>query len=246
MAPIPAPFAALQTAINGLDAFFKLQTFDLTPVILTQPPLNRDARPRTMEATLETLDPQLTMIQEMYARLGTAHNVILRLPSMAYSALRPVSAIPCEVLQIVFSYLHDAEEGDATTALTMSHVYAFWREVVRGHERIWSFATITGTHDLHKLALPLSLSGQGDFHLAVAPRRPKTDEPSGMLPLQRTLRSRLSMLQRTSSEYPDRFLSCLRDRRPPTQPSIPTANDYRARLRLTMVGPGTCCQFQRH
>lgn len=106
MEPFSKRFAALEAAVNGLDAFLKLQAFDLTPVILTQPPPNRDSRREYLKAALDSLDPQLVMIQELDDRIGVARKIILRHRSMAYLALQPVSAIPSEVLQTIFSYLH--------------------------------------------------------------------------------------------------------------------------------------------
>lgn len=97
----PEPFAALRVAVDGIEAFLKLQTYDFTPILSTQPPSDRAARREYLENALEDLLPQLTMIQQLHDRIGAARNVILRRHSLGHSALCPAQALPPELLRIV-------------------------------------------------------------------------------------------------------------------------------------------------
>lgn len=200
MGPAPEPFTALGAAMDALDAFLKLQSFDFTPVVLTQPPPNRDARREYLHAAIEALDPQLTMIQQLRDRVGAVHRTLLRRRSMGCSALHPVSSLPPEVLQMIFSRVRGQSNGDASMALALSHVCADWRRAARGYQRIWSSATIPGTDHIARLELPLSLCGMEDFHLTVTQRAKTRAVPHGAHSLRRILRERLSRLVWKSSD----------------------------------------------
>lgn len=200
------PFSALQAALDGLDAFLRQQAPDLTPIVLTYPPTNRDARREYLKSVLDSLDPQLEMIQRLHTRIVDARNVILRRRSMCYMAQHPISALPPEILQIIFSHTYRADEGDTSVGVTLSQVCSDWRQAVHGYRPIWRCVTMRSPEDIRRLAQSLRLSGQDEFSLKVANEDPERDQddPERSL-IESALPERLSCLVWEPSDSITRF-----------------------------------------
>lgn len=228
--PMLEPFADLEAALDSLDAYLRLQVPDLTPVLLTHPPSARDARREYLETMLDSLGPQLEMIQRLHTRVTNARNAILRRRSMCRMAQHPISSLPPEVLQIIFSHAHSLDGYDASVAHTLSNVCVDWRQAAHAYRPIWRSITMKGPRDIRRLELSLKLSAQEDFHLTVVNDEPDADGHQS--PLEDALRERLSSLVWQSSASISHFFRRVLNKEDDGWPVLANLRELRISPRL--------------
>lgn len=127
--------APLESSISALEAFSQITDIHPRPVLFEQVPTKRKTAILTIKAALSVYDEQyqkFTGITEKLSQLGLA---LQRRRNRARSCLIPISAIPPEILRIIFEFAIDPLYPDIPTAI--SHVSSNWRRISLSQSSLW-------------------------------------------------------------------------------------------------------------
>lgn len=138
--PAADAFGVVSSALDKLQEFLLHPNIDCTPIILTQPPLHRDARRAAIEQSLSVLDEQWTNMVALWQKLAQTRKQLKRRQAMCRSALSPISAMPSEILRQIFAYLFPylPSPTDDETRRSLMHVCGEWRSIAESQKAVWS------------------------------------------------------------------------------------------------------------
>lgn len=180
MEPPPEPFNSLLSSVEQLETFLGAQTINSTPAILCQPPSLRPARRENLNMSSSLLATEWNAIQNSLARLFSLRSKLLQQRQACRHASHPISALPPELLQLVFSFLPRDQYHGATMAITQ--VCQKWRSLTLDYKELWAIGRIGSWLNFEPIALPLSRSGPNHpFDLVID--RTYHDDIPGLLPI---------------------------------------------------------------
>lgn len=202
------PFAAVDAALEKLALLMDASTFDSTPILVTQPPSRRAGRVATLKVMCTTLDSYQDKLDAIGRRHAELKTRLMRQRAMCVSALAPISAMPPELLQEVFTFvsaqkMYTRPPHYPHAGSRLAQVCSEWREVALRQQDLWSSFDVSNTGAGTAIDTFLSRSGSLPFRLRVndstQPSLSNADHYS------KKLQSRLTHLEWHTSRHFDQF-----------------------------------------
>lgn len=166
---------------------------DVTPVIAVQPPSLRATRIRTIRTSSSILNARSARLNVLAGLITQAQRRLNHMRTRCQSALSPASALPEEILRIIFPLALDARptQRNTVTRSTLSSVCRDWRAAALGQQILWSSSFISDARDEQALRMALGRYHGNDLQLTVKHVPPSMTFPS----LIRTLVPRIGYLE---------------------------------------------------
>lgn len=130
-------FSALETAINNIH--LDLPPVPTTPILLTPNSASRGARRLVLRNALHNINDHYTTLDRLIRKLAVIRDALHLQSAAVENAIAPVSAIPPEILRLVFHEAVAAEnhQDGAVLAASLAQVSALWRAVAIGQGGLW-------------------------------------------------------------------------------------------------------------
>lgn len=115
------------------------------PILILTPSENlREAHRETLTNALAEYKASITSIRQITAKLDSLDRDLSSRTMIVQTALAPISALPQEILKLIFGYVVDMD-GDTFRertrcdhAATLSHVSSSWRDAAVSYQSIWT------------------------------------------------------------------------------------------------------------
>lgn len=139
--------ASLDELVSMVDTYASTHSM-ISPVLLSQPPGTRQHRRDSLRSRENALADVLTRVASLEAKLTRVRTSVFEQQCSHASAQTPISALPIEILQYIFSFaVHDApkvvkERTGAFAATTLSQVCHKWRVIITNQPKLWATLTL--------------------------------------------------------------------------------------------------------
>lgn len=151
------------------------------PILLVQPPSNRDHLSLTLSETFQRIESLAEACHSVRQRLTCVLSVLERCEQNCQLALAPVSCLPTEILCRIFEFAilsrHPpssslSSSSPAVSALLLSQVCSAWRTTARAYKPIWAQISMSTLTPSKTLKQHIKLSAGRPLHLVVSDELP--------------------------------------------------------------------------
>ncbi|KAF8314477.1 hypothetical protein DL93DRAFT_2167271 [Clavulina sp. PMI_390] len=154
-------------------------------------PLDRSAARQQLNMALSQADEAILTVRSLERKLRKILSSLKIWRSRAVNLDAPASALPTELLQLVFEYVL-VDDSSPLIRLTLSHVCSVWRAASIGFTKMWTSITIANPSNIPLLAAFSERAGSLPIDLHVTDPNIWGDRMDGYI--QRFLLNRISQI----------------------------------------------------
>lgn len=169
---IEDPFAAVDVALANLGRFLDASALDCTPILLTHPPSRRAERMTALKAIHTAFDSYQEKMDAIGRRHAELKTRLTRQRAMYASALAPISAMPPELVEEIFSIvstqdMYTRPDKYPHIGSCLAQVCSEWREIALRKKDLWLSINVSKAASGDAIDMFLSRSGSLPFHLQI-------------------------------------------------------------------------------
>lgn len=130
---------------------------DANPVLAVQPPSLRATWIRSLQTSSSILDDRSAQLNALVDLISQAQRLLNHKRARCRSAMAPVSALPEEILRIIFPLALDPQptRRNNMTRLAILGVCQDWRAAALGQQSLWSSSYVSNLRDERALRVAL-------------------------------------------------------------------------------------------